>query len=94
MYSQGRYANDDGLTLNIQNNYNSYTFYAQYDGTKTITVRFGMDAQATNFYNAASNCYAVNMNDNLASLAFYNAKNLGINNNFDVSVILTKGNSI
>jgi len=49
-YAQGRYINDDGLTLNIQNNYNSYTFYAQYDGASSITVRFGMDAQATNYF--------------------------------------------
>jgi alpha-glucosidase (family GH31 glycosyl hydrolase) len=43
-FSQGRYVNDDGLSLNIVNNYNSYSFYAQYDGSKQITMRVGMDA--------------------------------------------------
>ena len=93
-FAQGRYVNDDGLTLNIQNNYNSYTFYAQYDGTQQINVRFGMDAMATNFFNSQTNCYFVNQNDNLGSLSFYNAKNLGINKSYDVTVVLSKGNSI
>jgi hypothetical protein len=51
-FAQGRYINDDGLSLNIQNNFNSYTFYAQYDGTQQINVRFGMDSMATNFFNS------------------------------------------
>jgi hypothetical protein len=53
-----------------------------------------MDAMATNFFNSQTNCYFVNQNDNLGSLSFYNAKNLGINKSYDVTVVLSKGNSI
>lgn len=40
--SSGRYINDDGLSLNITGNYNSYNIKAAFDGNDNITVNFEM----------------------------------------------------
>ncbi len=58
--SQGRYINDDGLSLNITGNYNSYILHTSYDGNATITVSFGMDAVATQHLVPETGCYLVN----------------------------------
>lgn len=41
--ASGRYVNDDGVTLNLEGNVNSYTLYANYDGVSSISVLIGMD---------------------------------------------------
>ena len=51
--AQGRYINDDGVSLNIDKNYNSYSIYAQYDVTKiNITVRIEVESKATNKFDS------------------------------------------
>jgi alpha-glucosidase (family GH31 glycosyl hydrolase) len=71
--SRGRYINDDGLSLNITGNYNSYILYSSFDGADTLTVSFGMDAQATLHLVPETGCYLVNQNDLLGGMFFYNA---------------------
>jgi hypothetical protein len=47
--AEGRYVNDDGVTLDLAGNVNSYTIYANYDGVSSILVLIGMDQSATNW---------------------------------------------
>jgi alpha-glucosidase (family GH31 glycosyl hydrolase) len=84
--SQGRYINDDGLSLNITGNYNSYILHSSFDGVDTLTVSFGMDAQATLHLVPETGCYLVNQNDLLGGMFFYNGEKLGLNSAFDVTV--------
>lgn len=91
--SQGRYINDDGLSLNITGNYNSYLLHSSFDGNNTITVSFGMDAQATNHLVPETGCYLVNQNDLLGGMFFYNAAYLRINSAFNVTVMYKSGST-
>jgi hypothetical protein len=71
----GRYVNDDGLNLNLTGTVNSYTLFASYDGTKSITVLVGMDANTTA---DVDGCSFVNKNDFLSAITFHNAAGFGI----------------
>jgi hypothetical protein len=86
--------NDDGETLNLEGNVNSYTIYANYDGVSSVQVLFGMDQQATNQNVQPDGCISVNKNDYLSSLSFYNAKGFGMDGDFDVLVTLKPDNKI
>jgi hypothetical protein len=89
--AHGRYINDDGEVLNITNNYNSYTFYASFDGADTITVLIGMDAQATEHLVKDTGCYLVNQNDLLGGMFFYNAKAFKLGDKFTATVTYQSG---
>lgn len=91
--SQGRYINDDGLSLNISGNYNSYILHSSFDGVDTLTVSFGMDAQATLHLVPETGCYLVNQNDLLGGMFFYNAEKLGLKSSFDVTVMFQSGST-
>ena len=84
--SAGRYINDDGLSLNITGNYNSYAIKAAFDGVDNITVNFEMKQTATLHLMPATGCYLVNQNDLLGGLFFYNAKALKLNDSFKMTI--------
>jgi hypothetical protein len=52
-YATGNYINDDGEVLNILNNFNQYSFtaYAELSTPSDITIKFGMQYEATNYHN-------------------------------------------
>lgn len=94
--ASGRYINDDGVSLDLAGNVNSYTMYANFDGVSTISVLIGMDQQATNKNVQPDGCISVNKNDYLGSLSFYNGKSYGLDsvNGFDVLITLKPDNKV
>jgi hypothetical protein len=85
--SSGRYINDDGLSLNITGNYNSYNIKAAFNGISTITVLFEMREIATLHFVPETGCYLVNQNDLLGYLYFYNAGDLNIRLSVNMTIL-------
>ena len=91
MEAYGSYYNDDGLNRTITENSNSYSLvaYTQYmDPVNYIIIEFGLDWSAANFDNGDKNipCRAVNGNDYLGNLYFYNAKQYKLEGKYIVNV--------
>eukprot|EP00347_Sterkiella_histriomuscorum_P014109 403362137 len=72
----GDYYNDDGLTRNLTNKLNSYQIVAQQTNNQLSMQIIWVD-QATNY--TQNGCSAVNMNDYISKIFFYNAKGFQIN---------------
>jgi ribulose kinase len=90
--AQGRYINDDGVTLNLTGNVNQYGLHYKQDFVNTpntIQLDLTHDLVATNYPNNT-----VNMNDAVNSIQIYNAQAMGLNSNYTVSVTLLDGNVI
>jgi hypothetical protein len=75
-FATGRYINDDGVTLEMENNTNFYEFSFSKENVPTATVftlNVTQKMNATNFDNGV-----VNMNDAVNSIQIYNAELLGL----------------
>lgn len=49
---------------------------------------------ATDYLNATTNCSAVNQNDFVSTIYFYNGEAYGLNKNFNVTATLTNGTQV
>lgn len=78
----GVYLNDDGETLNYAGKFNKYQLTAQSSAT-SFTVNIDMLASAPE---TTPGCTAVNQNDYLGKVYFYNAKNFANDGDYDVAV--------
>lgn len=77
----GHYYNDDGLVLDTTGNGNLYFLNATGNSSEpnNFSVSFTLQVAATNFNKTENmNCTAVNQNDYLGGLEFYNAQALVI----------------
>ena len=83
--AQGRYVNDDGVTLNLDGKVNAYNVSAYYDGQAIISIKFDMDASAAI---NSEGCTAVNKNDYLRSLIIQNALGFGLDRQFTAIIEL------
>ena len=83
--AQGRYVNDDGETLDLVSNFNSYTFYATANG-RSIRFLVGMEEKAYNKGIQPDGCIAVNKNDYMSGLTFHNAKALNLTGSFNATI--------
>eukprot|EP00347_Sterkiella_histriomuscorum_P022543 403338093 len=81
--AKGEYFNDNGLVLNLNNEFNHYFITVgsvTTDPSNYVTVNIEMLSRAVNYLSKDDkNCFAVNQADYLQSLYFFNAKALGIN---------------
>ena len=76
--ASGKYVNDDGITLDLEGNYNEYKISAAANKEQTrITIQFETK-HAYNHFVSGSNCTAINENDFLDYIVIHNAKALGL----------------
>ena len=86
--ANGFYINDDGLTVKLDNNYNNYQIDAKSAGKDfTLTVNTLKYAKEI-----APGCTAINQNDYLGSLYFYNAHGYDNDHDYQVKVCLKPDN--
>eukprot|EP00347_Sterkiella_histriomuscorum_P006514 403352477 len=86
-YSQGVYVNDDGLSLELTNNWNRYDIKVnrEYDDDEEIIIRFNHSVIAKNWRNKNdSSCTAVNQNDYINQIFIYNAQSFKKSNVYEV----------
>ena len=92
--AQGRYVNDDGLTLDLDGTVNSYTMFASFDGVQTISILIGMDSQATKKSVSPDGCISVNKNDFMSSISFHNAKGFNLQGSLTAAITLKPNNQV
>ena len=88
--AQGNYANDDGLNLTLNGNWNWYLINAA-SNHSSISLSITHKVQAINYLHSMErDCYAVNYNDYIGSLFFYNALALNITTFTKVEAMLSE----
>ena len=88
--AQTTYLNDDGLTTVQDGEVNGYSINAQ-NAASGLSMQFFQIMTATNHVDKTTGCSAVNQNDFVSTLYFYNAENSGINMSYDVMATMTDG---
>jgi len=91
--AQGVYINDDGVTLNLINKQNQYSITAQ-NSASGLSINIFQTSVASNYLNATTQCSAVNQNDFVSTIYFYNGEAYGLNQNYNVTATLKTGQQV